>query len=216
MRSLAIVGLVLMLRTSPALAQSADGATSRIHLTSGLSLVLPAGWRELDSTQAQRVRTTLDTAMSSMQNTAFREALKHGQPASLFAAHRADQLAESVNLNAAPSPGTSPGAFDGVSDKDLAQALGQLCPAITEMISRIRQRVVRCEAPHGIRAGSRAAALTEIVRSGPTGFVHVWLVQIPDDNVVFTLTLSCLEAEVTREAPVLRGIWESLDIPMAR
>jgi hypothetical protein len=55
MRTLALVALVLALPTARALAQSADGAAGRIQLSSGLSLVLPAGWRQLDSTQEQRV-----------------------------------------------------------------------------------------------------------------------------------------------------------------
>jgi hypothetical protein len=81
------------------------------------------------------------------------------------------------------------------------------------MAQQLNQRLVTCHPARALKVKTRTAALTEYVRTGPTGPVHVWVVQFPDDNVVFTLTLSCLESERVKEEPVLRQIWESIKIP---
>jgi hypothetical protein len=78
------------------------------------------------------------------------------------------------------------------------------------MLTQVNSRLISCNRAERLSAGGRAVALTRYQRAGPSGFVSVWLVQYPDDNVVYSLTLSAPQADEASAEPVFRGIWESL------
>jgi hypothetical protein len=78
------------------------------------------------------------------------------------------------------------------------------------MLRQVKGRLISCNRAERQFAGGRAVALTRYLRTGPSGFVSVWLVQYPDDNVVYSLTLSAPQTDAATAEPVFRGIWESL------
>lgn len=71
-------------------------------------------------------------------------------------------------------------------------------------------RLVSCSKAERRVVAGRAVVLTRYVRAGPGGFVSVWLVQYPDDNVLYSLTLNAPQSEEMTVEPVFRSIWESL------
>jgi hypothetical protein len=215
MRSLWSVAIFLAVITRGATILSGQDSTVQRTLSSGIVLSIPAGWQLRDSISNARIRSVTDSVLSKVQNKALREDLQVGRPQVLFAAHHPTKTAESVNLNAARSPGTTAGDLTGLSDSAIAKRLEQACPALGEMVQRMNGRLITCHPARALKVKTRTAALMEYVRTGPTGPVHTWLVQFPDNNVVFTLTLSCLESERAQEEPVLRQIWESIEIPVA-
>jgi hypothetical protein len=75
-------------------------------------------------------------------------------------------------------------------------------------------RVISCDPAVVDRAaGGRTIAITRMVRSGRLGFVTLWIAQIPDKDVVYTLTLSAPQADQSRYEPLFRTIWRSVEIP---
>jgi hypothetical protein len=75
-------------------------------------------------------------------------------------------------------------------------------------------RLVSCDPAQVDQAAGRTIAITRLVRSSPAGFITLWVVQFPDEDVVYTLTLAAPQAEESRYEPLFRIIWRSVQIPL--
>jgi len=82
---------------------------------------------------------------------------------------------------------------------------------LEQLLTQARNRLISCSRAERRTAGGRSVALTRYVRSGPAGFLSVWLVQYPDENVVYSLTMNAPQAEEAAAAPVFQAIWESIN-----
>jgi len=80
-------------------------------------------------------------------------------------------------------------------------------------LGRMGARVVSCDPAVIDHAAGRTVAITRFVRSGAAGLVSAWLVQFPDNDVIYTLTLSAPQAAESRYEPLFRRIWRSVAIP---
>lgn len=211
MRTALLSGLTYLFLNLPACAAQESAAGSVTHpLPGGLTIALPQTWHPVDAATEQRVRATIDTLFPKVKDSLFQAAMKRGKPVMLLNATDGDNPLRSLNLNAAPAPGATPAMFAAASEDDLAKMLGPLCQTIGQLLTQARGRLVSCNRPERISASGRDVALTRYVRAGPSGFVSVWLVQYPDDNVVYSLTLSAPQADEVVVEPVFRGVWESL------
>jgi hypothetical protein len=197
----------LLALSSPAAAQVVLAGFSSHQLTGGVTIALPQAWRPLDAATERRVTTAMDTIFPKVKDSVFQAALSRGKPVQLL---NATDGVRSLNLNAAPAPGATPAIFASASDAELAKALGPLCQTIGQLLVQANGRLVSCSRAERRMAAGRAVALTRYVRGGPTGFVSVWLVQYPDDNVLYSLTLNAPQSDEAAVEPVFRRIWESL------
>jgi hypothetical protein len=194
----------------PSAAQGAVGGFSTLPLPGGLAITLPQTWRPVDAVMERQVSATLDTILPQVKDSLLQASLSHGKPVQILNATDGDNSLRTLNLNAAPAPGASPATFANASEDELATALGPLCRTIGQMLTQVKGRLISCSRAERLFAGGRAVALTRYLRTGPSGFVSVWLVQYPDDNAVYSLTLSAPQADESTAEPVFRGIWESL------
>jgi hypothetical protein len=192
-------------------AQQASLAGFSTHqLTGGVAITLPQAWRPLDAAMERQVNAAMDTLFPKIKDSVFQAALSRGKPIQLLNSLDGDHPLRSLNLNAAPAPGATPTIFATASNDELARALGPLCQTIGQLLTQAKARLVSCSKAERRLAGGRAVALTRYVRAGPNGFVSVWLVQYPDDNVLYSLTLNAPQSDESIVEPVFRGIWESL------
>lgn len=200
----------LVLLPSPSLAQVSLAGFSTHRLTGGVAISLPQAWRPLDAATEHKVSAAMDTLFPKIKDSAFQAALSRGKPVQLLNATDGDHPVRSLNLNAAPAPGATPAIFATASDDELARALGPLCQTIGQLLVQAKGRLVSCNKAERRLVAGRAVALTRYVRAGPSGFVSVWLVQYPDDNVLYSLTLNAPQVDEAAVEPVFRSIWESL------
>ena len=175
-----------------------------------MAITLPVSWQRADAAQEQQLNAAMDTLFPRVKDSLFQASLRNGKPVQLIIATDQDHPQRTLSLNAAPAPGASAQSFTNASDADLAKALGSLCQAVGQLLSQAGSRLVSCSQPNRLVVGDRATALTRYVRSGPTGFVSVWLVQYPDASVVYSLTLGGPQTDEAVIEPVFRDIWESL------
>jgi len=206
--------LLASLALSPPLqAQNpADTLTPR-HLAGGISFALPASWEPLGDSLQANISRTLDTVLEHSRDSLIQRGLKRGRPITLLHERARGVLDPSASFNVAPSPGTTPSAFSSLTAAQVATGLAFLCGTIREGAGRMGARVVSCEPAVTDHAAGRTIAITRLVRSGASGFVSVWLVQFPDKDVVYTLTLSAPQADQSRYEPLFRTIWRSVAIP---
>jgi hypothetical protein len=195
---------------SASVAQVSLAGFSTHQLTGGVAISLPQAWRPLDAATESKVAAAMDTLFPKVKDSAFQAALSRGKPVQLLNAIDGDHPVRSLNLNASPAPGATPTIFTMASEQELAKALGPLCQTIGQLLVQANGRLVSCSKAERRIVGGRAVALTRYVRAGPSGFVSVWLVQYPDDNVLYSLTLNAPQSEEAKAEPVFRGIWESL------
>jgi hypothetical protein len=80
------------------------------------------------------------------------------------------------------------GTFTNASENDIANALRPLCQTIGQTLAQANKRLISCHQAKRQMASGRAVALTRYIRTGPSGFMSVWLVQYPDNDVVYSLT----------------------------
>jgi hypothetical protein len=121
MRSLWPVAIFLAVITRGATILSGQDSTVQQTLSFGIVLSIPAGWQLRDSISNARIRSVTDSILSRVQSKALREDLQVGQPKILFTAHHPTKTVESVNLNAARSPGATAGDLAGLSDLEIAK-----------------------------------------------------------------------------------------------
>jgi hypothetical protein len=202
--------LYLLILPSPSSAQASLAGFSTLRLTGGVAITLPQAWRRLDAAMESKVNAAMDTIFPKVKDSLFQAALSRGKPVQLLNAIDGDHPVRSLNLNAAPAPGAAPTTFSAASDDELAKALGPLCQTIGQLLVQAKGRLVSCSKAERRLVAGRAAALTRYVRTGPSGFVSVWLVQYPDDNVLYSLTLNAPQTDEATVEPVYRNIWESL------
>jgi hypothetical protein len=202
--------MYLIILPSPSSAQASLAGLRTLRLTGGVAITLPQPWRRLDAVMESKVNAAMDTIFPKVKDSLFQTALSRGKPVQLLNAIDGDHPVRSLNLNAAPAPGATPATFAAASDDELAKALGPLCEMIGQLMVQAKGRLVSCSKAERRLVAGRAAALTRYVRTGPTGFVSVWLVQYPDDNVLYSLTLNAPQTDEATVEPVYRGIWESL------
>jgi hypothetical protein len=84
---------------------------------------------------------------------------------------------------------------------------------MTDMLGRLRARVITCDPARVDREAGSTIAITRLVRSGPKGFVTLWLAQFPANNVIYTLTLSAPQAQEESYSQLFQTIWRSVSIP---
>lgn len=178
----------------------------------GISVMLPSTWRPLGDSLREQVRRVVDTAMSRTTDSTLRESLKLGRPIMLLQEMAPGIPDLNVSLNVAASPGARRTTFDGVSDAAMGEALAQLCPSVRAMVEQMGGRVITCDRAVPDQAAGHAIAVSHFVRSGPFGFVAVWLAQVPDQDLVYTLTLSAPHADAERFRPLFQRIWRSMSL----
>ena len=194
----------------PSAAQGAVGGFTTLPLPGGLAITLPQTWRPVDAATERQVRATIDTIFPKVKDSLFQAALSHGKPVQVLNATDGGHPLHTLNLNATPAPGATTATFANASEDELATALRPLCQTIGQMLTQVKGRLISCSPAERQFAGGRTVALTRYLRTGPSGFVSVWLVQYPDDNVVYSLTMSAPQTDESTAEPVFRGIWESL------
>jgi len=84
---------------------------------------------------------------------------------------------------------------------------------MTQMLAQLRARVLTCDPARVDRKTGHTIAITRLVRSGPHGFVTVWLAQYPAKDVIYTLTLSAPQLQESRYSRLFETIWRSVKIP---
>ena len=214
MRDLLVAIAVLTLCLGrPVRAQSpADSLTVR-RLPGSITLVLPASWVPVSDSTRARIGQVMDTAFEHSRDTLLQASLRYGKPMILLheAARGATDL--SGSFNAAPSPGTTTSAWDAATPDQITAALASLCGSMTQLLAQLRARVISCDPARVDRETGHTIAITRFVRSGPRGFVTVWVAQYPAKDVIYTLTLSAAQAQEAHYSQVFETIWRSVKIP---
>lgn len=184
----------------------------RRQVAQGVSLELPADWRPLADSLQARVNKIVDSTISVSKDSALQAQLKSGHPVILFMDTDPDNLVTSGSMNITLAPGVTATTFNGMTADQLATALGPMCPALRDVMTQMGEKVLACDPPQLDQAAGRSIAVTHMLRTGRSGNVTVWMVQYPDQNVLYTLTLSSLQAEQARYENVYRAIWQSAQI----
>ncbi|HEY7637262.1 MAG TPA: hypothetical protein VH763_17045 [Gemmatimonadales bacterium] len=208
----AVLGALVYLLAlpSPSTAQTSLVGFSTLRLTGGVAITLPEAWHRVDAATESKINGAMDTIFPKVKDSVFQAAMSRGRPIQLLNATDGEHPVRSLNLNAAPAPGATAATFADASDEELARALSPLCPTIGQLLAQAKGRLISCSKAERRLVGGRVVALTRYVRTGPSGFVSVWLVQYPEDNVLYSLTLNAPQADEKTVEPVYRGIWESL------
>ena len=205
--------LVRLALSQPLQAQISADTLTRRHLAGGISLALPASWKPLSDSLQANISRTLDTVFEHSRDSLIRTSLKRGRPITLLHERARGVLDPSASFNVTPSPGTTPTTFSSLTAAQVATGLAFLCGTMREGLGRMGARVVSCDPAVTDHGAGRTIAITQLVRSGAAGFVTVWLVQFPDKDVLYTLTLSAPQAEQSRYEQLFRTIWRSVEIP---
>lgn len=208
--------LVLVLlgsSTAPAVAQAPLDSLTQRSVRGGITLLLPASWRPLSDSLQATVNQVLDTTLANTRDSTLRASLKNGRPVMLMQEVSPANASISGSINASPSPGTTATVFAQATPEQVAEAMAPVCPGLQDILNRAGARVISCDAAVTDTVAGRTIVVTHLVRSGPGGFVTVWLVQYPEANTVYTLTLNAPQAEDAHYAPLYRTIWHSVKIP---
>jgi len=155
----------------------------------------------------------MDTAFEHSRDTLLQASLRYGKPMVLLHEAASGARDPSASFNAAPSPGTSTSAWDAATPAQITGALASLCGSMTQMLAQLRARVITCDPARVDRKTGHTIAITRLVRSGPHGFVTVWLAQYPARDVIYTLTLSAPQVQEARYSQLFETIWRSVKIP---
>jgi len=198
--------------TGDAQALPGDSLTRRF-LPGNVTLLLPANWVPLSDTTRGRVRTAVDTALQHSPDTLVQESLRRGKPVFLLQERAPGQPDQAASLNAAPSPGTTVTSFDAAAPEQIASATSSMCRAMAEMLPRLGASLISCDPVYIEREAPHPIAITRTVRSGPRGFVTVWLAQFAGQGVIYTLTLSAPQAREEHYKQLFQTIWRSVTIP---
>jgi hypothetical protein len=194
-------------------AQSAGESLTVRRLPGSITFVLPASWAPLSDSARARIGQVMDTTFEHSRDTLLQASLRYGKPMVLL--HEAARGAPdpSASFNAAPSPGTTTSGWDAATPDQITSALAFLCGSVTQMLAQLGARVITCDPARVDRKTGHTIAITRLVRSGPKGFVTVWLAQYPAKDVIYTLTLSAPRAQEARYSQLFETIWRSVKIP---
>ena len=215
MRRQLVIAVIASIGLGPRLtAQRSGDSLTRRQLAGGLSVALPAAWVPLNDSAQANVNRILDTTLLNSRDTLLQASLRNGKPVMLLHERAPGHAEPSASFNAAPAPGTTSGAFASATPAQVAAALVPLCNVMSEVAGRMGVRVVSCDPAQVDQAAGRTIAITRLVRSSQAGFVTLWVVQFPDRDVVYTLTLAAPQAEESRYEPLFRIIWRSVEIPL--
>ena len=186
-------GLVAMIAfgfSAQLVAQTPTDSLRRRHLSGGITLALPATWVPLSDSAEKKSAQIVDTALLNTHDTLLQASLKHGMPVFLLHETAPGRTVPSANFNAAPAPGATPASLDALTPQQIAAAFAPYCNSLRTMIEGLGARIVSCDSAQTDRAAGRTISIIRYVRTGPAGFVTVWLAQYFDKGVVYTLTLS--------------------------
>ena len=193
-------------------AQSAGDSLIRRRVQNGVSVLVPASWRTINDSAQRRIASVLDTTLGNSRDTLLQASLRRGKPVTLLPQTvGAPDL--SVNLNASPAPGVVPGVFASAPPADVIAAMAPLCNSMRGVYEGLGARLITCGPAILDQAAGRTIVVTKLVRSGPRGFVTVWVAQFPDHDVMYTLTLQSPQADEKRNEPLLQRMWRSVEIP---
>ncbi len=210
----AVLVALLVSAAAKGSAQGLAGDTLvRRFLPGNITLLLPASWVPVSDTTRDRVRASLDTALEHSRDTLVQASLRRGKPVVLMNETVPGQLDQSASLNAAPSPGSTTRSFDVATPEQIASATSSMCRAVGEMLPRLGASLISCDPVSIERQAPHTIAITRIVRSGPRGFVTLWLAQFAGQGVIYTLTLSAPQAREERYRQLFQTIWRSVTIP---
>lgn len=208
----ALVALALFRSSAEIGAQAAQDSLTPRHLAGGLSFTLPISWKALSDAVQERARLILDTVLLHSSDSLLQTSLRLGKPVILLHETAPGQLDPSASLNAAPAPGTTSTSFETATSNEVAAAGAQLCSTTQSLAARLGVHVVSCGPSQLDRAAGRTMLITRLVRTGALGFVTVWIVQFPDRDVVYTLTLSAPQAQESYYGPLFQTVWRSVTI----
>ena len=175
----------------------------------GIAVALPERWRPLPGAVQDAVMRVVGTAAATARDSVLRAAFAAGQPVMLLYEIEPGAPDYSVNLNVAPSPGLRPTSFAEATPEQRRAALAPLCDGVRALLARMGGTVAACDAPEFETVGARTVAVTRLVRSGGAGPVTAWIVQFPDADMIYTLTVTVLEAREAELGPLARRIWRS-------
>ncbi len=197
----------------PVSAQSPGDSLTVRRLPGSITLVLPASWLPLSDSARARIGQVMDTAFEHSRDTLLQASLRYGKPMVLLHEAARGVPDPSASFNAAPSPGTTTSAWDAATPDQITGALASLCGSMTQLMAQLRARVITCDPARVDRQAGHTIAITRFVRSGPQGFVTVWLAQYPAKDVIYTLTLQAPQLQESRYSQLFETIWRSVKIP---
>ena len=195
-----------------ALAQAAPSHANVYELRGGIRIALPSSWHPVDSATAKRIQSVTDTLLPDVKDSAVQADLRRGTPIRLLDASDAARPGWSLDLNVSPSPGATESTFTKSTSQEVASMLGPLCGELGQLSRLMGMRVVACAPAVKTMVRGQGAALTRYVRSGSSGFFTSWLMQYPDRNVVYSLTLRAPSRDEQAAIEVFRHIWKSVNI----
>jgi hypothetical protein len=102
------------------------------------------------------------------------------------------------------------GSFAAGTLEQVQTALAPLCSQLQSVLSQAKGHLLACDRAILDTAAGRTIAITRAVRTGAQGFVTVWIAQYPDQDVVYTLTLTAPQTAEGRMAPLYRQVWRSM------
>lgn len=193
-------------------AQSPGDSLIRRRVQNGVSFLLPASWRTISDSTQHRLASVVDTTLSNSRDTLIQSSLRKGKPVTLLP-QTIGAADLSVNLNISPTPGVVPGSFGSLPPARIIAAMAPLCNSMRGVYEGLGARLITCGPATLDQAAGRTIVVTKLVRTGPRGFVTVWIVQYPDHGVMYTLTLQSPQADEQRNASLLQKMWRSMEIP---
>lgn len=213
MPRLGAVALALLVAAPLAAQPPALDSLRTRTLPGGLAVALPERWRPLPGVVQDAVMRTLGAAAAVARDSVLRAAFAAGQPAMLLYEIEPGVPDLSANLNVAPSPGLRPTSFGDATPAQRQLALAPLCDGVRALVTRLGGTVATCGSPTFETVGTRTIAVTRLVRSGASGPVTAWVAQYPDDDVIWTLTVTVPETREAELRAVALRIRRSLVLP---
>lgn len=200
------------LLSATGLAQPEASLTTRT-VNGGITVSLPRDWQPVDAAERAATERRVAAALSTTKDSLMQAALRNGQPVFLLREAKPGVADLGANINAAPSPGARVGAFDMATADQLNQAMAGFCNSFAQVLQSGGGRLIRCDDATLEHIGGHAASVRSMVRTGPSGFVSIWIVQFPDQDVIYTLTLTAPQAQAAGVTPMFQQIWRSMRIP---
>jgi hypothetical protein len=205
----AVFAFGLATLSSQSYAQSASVLASR-SIPGGIELRVPSSWRAVNDAQAKASLAVMQRALAATTDSTLRSALANGQPLILFWEGESGKTEPGANFNAAPSPGSRLGLLDRASVPEIRTAMAGFCAGFGDMMAKAGGRLISCGDVDVDTVGGHVVTVRRMVRTGANGFVSLWSIQYPDNDVFYTLTLSAPQPSAARYELLFRNVWRSL------
>ena len=208
-----VTTLLLMATTDALCAQSAESPLSMRTMARGITLLLPTLWRPIGESERAASERRLNGTLAQTTDSTLRAALALGKPAILLRESMPGASDPSMNFNVAPTPGVKVGAFDPFTPDGLEAEMGDMCKVMSDFLAASGGRLLRCDRLSLEQVNGHTISVRRVLRAGTTGDVSVWIAQYPDDDVIYTLTLTAPSATAAQHEGAYASIMRSVRIP---